>query len=130
MFRKWYFEKRDWIVSDEIEDEAEEMTEDELVAEEEIVIPTVAVEDEKKENSICPVCRESFDTFYKQVGSVIDHDHDDNCAFLRAKVTSRVAGSCTTPRGQRTGCTTPSVTRTRITPWTRVFLTPAWTKVA
>ena len=77
MFRKWYFEKRDWIVSDEIEDEAEEMTEDELVAEEEIVIPTVAVEDEKKENSICPVCRESFDTFYKQVGGVIDHDQHD-----------------------------------------------------
>ena len=36
-FRKWYFEKRDWIVSDEIEDEAEDLTEEELVAEEELV---------------------------------------------------------------------------------------------
>lgn len=64
--RKWYIEKRDWIVSDEIEDENEEMTEEELDAEEEIVIPTVAVEADKKENSTCPVCREDFDTFYKQ----------------------------------------------------------------
>merc|ERR1712088_1288246 len=64
--RKWYFEKRDWIVSDEVEDETEEMTEEELVAEEEMVIPTVAVEGDKKENTVCPVCREEFDTFYKQ----------------------------------------------------------------
>ena len=34
--RKWFFEKRDWIVSDEVEDETEEMTEEELVAEEEV----------------------------------------------------------------------------------------------
>merc|ERR1740128_1602794 len=65
--RKWYFEKRDWIVSDEIEDEAEDLTEEELVAEEELVIPTVAVEGDKKEKHVCPVCREEFDTFYKQV---------------------------------------------------------------
>merc|ERR1719234_2464565 len=64
--RKWFFEKRDWIVSDEVEDESEEMTEEELVAEEEVVIPTVAVEEDKKENTACPVCREEFDTFYKQ----------------------------------------------------------------
>ena len=84
--RKWFFEKRDWIVSDEVEDETEEMTEEELVAEEEVnlqsilffevlsrfflqmVIPTVAVEADKKENTVCPVCREEFATFYKQVG--------------------------------------------------------------
>ena len=32
-----------------------------------MVIPTVAVEADKKENTVCPVCREEFDTFYKQV---------------------------------------------------------------
>merc|ERR1711990_306676 len=64
--RKWYFEKRDWIVSDEVEDETEEMIEEELVAEEEMVIPTVAVAGNNKENTVCPVCREEFDTFYKQ----------------------------------------------------------------
>ena len=37
-FRKWFFEKRDWIVSDEVEDETEEMTEEELVAEEEGIL--------------------------------------------------------------------------------------------
>lgn len=36
LLRKWFFEKRDWIVSDEVEDETEEMTEEELVAEEEV----------------------------------------------------------------------------------------------
>ena len=66
--RKWFFEKRDWIVSDELEDGTEELTEEELVAEEELVIPTVAVEADKKENTVCPVCRETFATFYKQVG--------------------------------------------------------------
>ena len=33
-----------------------------------MVIPTVAVEADKKENTVCPVCREEFATFYKQVG--------------------------------------------------------------
>merc|ERR1712037_146970 len=47
-------------------DETEEMTEEEIVAEEEMVIPTVAVEGDKKENTVCPVCREELDTFYKQ----------------------------------------------------------------
>ena len=32
-----------------------------------MVIPTVAVEGNNKENTVCPVCREEFDTFYKQV---------------------------------------------------------------
>ena len=71
-----------------MEDETEEMTEEELVAEEEVgklllllvlqqccifqmVIPTVAVEGDKKENTVCPVCREEFDTFYKQVNKSI-----------------------------------------------------------
>ena len=39
--RKWFFEKRDWIVSDEVEDETEEMTEEELVAEEEVNLQNI-----------------------------------------------------------------------------------------
>ena len=65
--RKWYFEKNDWIESDEIEDEAsEEKIEEEEKEEEEIVIKTVPVGDGQK-NTACPVCREDFDQFYKQV---------------------------------------------------------------
>lgn len=41
------------------------MTEEDLVAEEEIVISTVAVR-EGDNASVCPVCREEFDQFYKQ----------------------------------------------------------------
>ena len=39
-----------------------------------MVIPTVAVEGDKKENTVCPVCREEFDTFYKQVPKLILND--------------------------------------------------------
>ena len=67
--RKWYFEKNDWIESDEIEDEAtEEKLEEEEKEEEEIVIKTVPVGDGQK-NTCCPVCREDFDQFYKQVNN-------------------------------------------------------------
>ena len=67
--RKWYFEKNDWIESDEIEDEAtEEKMEEEEKEEEEIVIKTVPVGDGQK-NTCCPVCREDFDQFYKQVNN-------------------------------------------------------------
>jgi len=62
--RKWYFEKVDWIMSDEIEDEVEEMEED-MIAEEEVVISTVAVR-EGDNGSTCPVCREEFEQIYKQ----------------------------------------------------------------
>merc|ERR1712048_664107 len=65
--RKWYFEKADWIVSDEIEDEAEETTEEEE-KEEEIVISTVAVGDSDLKNLTCPVCGDEFGQFYKQSG--------------------------------------------------------------
>ena len=123
--RKWFFEKRDWIVSDEVEDETEEMTEEELVAEEEVnlqnfflsfflswnfcqtffpqmVIPTVAVEADKKENTVCPVCREEFATFYKQVGrllvsflivGVVSVTH--LCLFRTAARVTRVVGITT-----------------------------------
>ena len=65
--RKWYFEKNDWIESDEIEDEAtDEKLEEEEKEEEEIVIKTVPVGEGQK-NTCCPVCREDFDQFYKQV---------------------------------------------------------------
>lgn len=54
-------------MSDEIEDEAaEDMTEEDLIAEEEIVISTVAVGEGGGNTSNCPVCREEFDQFYKQ----------------------------------------------------------------
>merc|ERR1719431_1306870 len=62
--RKWYFEKVDWIMSDEIEDEVEEIEED-MIAEEEVVISTVAVK-EGDNGSTCPVCREEFEQIYKQ----------------------------------------------------------------
>ena len=66
--RHWFFEKVDWIHSDEIEDEvAEDMTEEDLINEEEIVISTVAVVEGEGNTSNCPVCREEFDQFYKQV---------------------------------------------------------------
>jgi len=52
---KRFFEKVDWIMSDEIEDAAvEDMTAENLVAEEEIVISTVAVR-EGNNASVCPV---------------------------------------------------------------------------
>jgi len=61
--RKWYFEKRDWIVCDEIEDlEHDEDLDEE---EEDIIIPTLPVGD-KKTLEKCPVCMEEFDQFYKQ----------------------------------------------------------------
>merc|ERR1712059_25528 len=60
--RKWYFEKRDWIVCDEIEDEDHEDADEE---EEEIVIPVLPVGDTKVVGN-CPVCTEEFDQFYKQ----------------------------------------------------------------
>ena len=42
------------------------MIEEDLIAEEEIVISSVAVR-EGDNASNCPVCREEFDQFYKQV---------------------------------------------------------------
>jgi len=66
--RKWYFEKADWIVSDEIEDEnADDTMEEEEKEAEEIVISTVAVS-KGEEVGVCPVCREEFDQFYNQGG--------------------------------------------------------------
>ena len=35
-----------------------------------MVIPTVAVEGDKKENTARSVCSEEFDTFYKQVAEL------------------------------------------------------------
>ena len=52
-------------MSDEIEDEVEEIEED-MIAEEEVVISTVAVK-EGDNGSTCPVCREEFEQIYKQV---------------------------------------------------------------
>ena len=69
--RKWYFEKADWIVSDEIEDEnADDTIEEEEKAEEEVEIKTVAVTKGEEVNKVCPVCREEFDQFYNQVRDI------------------------------------------------------------
>ena len=54
-------------MSDEIEDEtAEDLSEEDLIAEEEIVISTVAVGEGDGNASNCLVCREEFDQSYKQ----------------------------------------------------------------
>ena len=64
--RKWYFEKADWIVSDEIEDEnGDEAMEEEEAKEEEVTISTVPFVEGR--NKVCPVCREEFSQFFKQV---------------------------------------------------------------
>ena len=67
--RKWYFEKADWIVCDEIEDENADESFEEEEKEEEIVISTVAVVE--GQNKVCPVCREEFSQFFKQVGIIV-----------------------------------------------------------
>ena len=68
--RKWYFEKADWIVSDEIEDEATEEVQEEEEQEVEVQISTVALGETSSGTKICPVCREDFDQFYKQVSLI------------------------------------------------------------
>ena len=68
--RKWYFEKVDWIVCDEIEDEPE-LPEETAEEQDDIVISTVAVGEGERNNSACPVCREEFDQFYKQVNNIL-----------------------------------------------------------
>ena len=74
-------------MSDEIEDEAaEDLSEEDLIAEEEIVISTVAVGEGDGNASNCPVCREEFDQFYKQVR---DDTHD---VVLIHAITGRCSG--------------------------------------
>ena len=65
--RKWYFEKNDWIVCDEIEDENNDEVAEEEKEEQEVEISIVAVSKSSDMNSVCPVCNERFDEFYKQV---------------------------------------------------------------
>jgi len=69
--RRWYFEKIDWIVCDEIEDEDADMTEEELKDEEDIKIETLPIGAEQVKDP-CPVCMEQFDQFFKQ------EDGEDN----------------------------------------------------
>ena len=63
--RRWYFEKIDWIISDEIEDEKD--VEDDLKSrtgspDEISVVPASS----NQEENMCPICHEEFDQFYKQ----------------------------------------------------------------
>jgi len=66
--RRWYYEKNDWIVSDEIEDDEQDMTEEEIILEQSMEVPTVTVKfcsgDQEQES--CPVCMELFSQVYKQ----------------------------------------------------------------
>ena len=68
--RGLYLDKHAWV-GDQSEDETAKKTEKELVVEEDTVIPTVAWVDEMK-NSVCHVCGEDFDTFYKQDETEVD----------------------------------------------------------
>uniref|UniRef100_A0A0K2T6I2 CID domain-containing protein n=1 Tax=Lepeophtheirus salmonis TaxID=72036 RepID=A0A0K2T6I2_LEPSM len=75
--RRWYFERMDWIVSDEIEEEDKENTNTEpSVAEK--VIPTVPASQVKEENT-CPICKEEFEQFYKD-----DTDEDGKWLLYNA----------------------------------------------
>ena len=42
--RRWYYEKADWIVSDEIEDEELDLSEEEVILEQSLEVPTVKVQ--------------------------------------------------------------------------------------
>jgi len=65
--RRWYYEKNDWIVSDEIEDDEQDMTEEEIILEQSLEVPTVAARrEEGKAEETCPVCYELFNQIYKQ----------------------------------------------------------------
>lgn len=65
--RRWYYEKNDWIVSDEIEDDEQEMTEEEIILEQSFEIPTIPVKtDGSGGEEECPVCLEQFNQVYKQ----------------------------------------------------------------
>merc|ERR1711892_237194 len=70
--RKWYFEKRDWVVSDEIEEQEEarqaerEQGQGGEEAETEQIVIKVLPLSEAKEVGSCPVCTEEFDQFFKQ----------------------------------------------------------------
>ncbi len=110
--RKWYFEREDWIISDEIEDDDKGKTFPHAIeyaltfcfffflldlAEGEnrsdgdrsspANLPSVAVSDDekkKKEEGVCPVCKEEFDQFYKEDGT--DDDNDSRYAEVTGKV--------------------------------------------
>ncbi|XP_059080706.1 uncharacterized protein LOC131878647 [Tigriopus californicus] len=73
--RKWYFERMDWIISDEIEvAEDKDLTEAELrgsanTSPEPEKIPTVPVSEDsvKREGEgSCSICKEEFDQFFKE----------------------------------------------------------------
>jgi len=70
--RRWYYEKAEWIMSDEIEDEELDLSEEEVILEQSMEVPTVRVGTAESADTIghdtCPVCLEQFNQVYKQQG--------------------------------------------------------------
>merc|ERR1711970_1576774 len=65
--RRWYYEKAEWIMSDEIEDEELDLSEEEVILEQSMEVPTVRVGAGESAET-CPVCLEQFNQVYKQQG--------------------------------------------------------------
>lgn len=63
--RRWYFEKVDWIISDEIEEDKEGNEDPKSRSGTPNEIPIVPAGSSPEDN-ICPICHEEFDQFYKQ----------------------------------------------------------------
>ena len=65
--REWYYERIDWIVSEEIEDEEKgdgEGIDGKTSPDSQAEIPTVAILE--SDSGTCPTCREEFEQFFKQ----------------------------------------------------------------
>ena len=66
--RAWYYPTRDWIVSEEIEDEEKDLDAEEKASgglESAPEIPTVPIQSESDAGT-CPICTEEFEQFFKQ----------------------------------------------------------------
>lgn len=63
--RKWYLEKSNWIISNEIEDTIDEPIEEGHFKEAEVEIPSVPANKDPEMNK-CPVCFEDFEQFFKE----------------------------------------------------------------
>ena len=73
--RRWYLEQRDWIISNEIDDNLNEAFEEDgdNAEQSEAEIPTVPASANPDENR-CPVCHEDFDQLFKEDNPEADDD--------------------------------------------------------